>query len=166
MKKDLKRLLKTPKASTNKVSRLKRFQCKKCNIMFSDNHALKMHVDMVHEKKILLIKNKKICGFTSMNKSPVDISSNNAHLKIQPFECPCCDKKYEHDKTLKRHIKECHGEKKEFQCDICDTIFHRNENLKNHILSVHEKQKPFQCNICNDNFSTKTNLKKHISRRH
>ncbi|XP_078359971.1 uncharacterized protein LOC144644372 [Oculina patagonica] len=65
------------------------------------------------------------------------------HFKpnTQMESCKYCDKTFKTQRSLKRHVKSVHGQKKAFQCSKCKRAFNRRDNLNRHVGKVHEKKK-------------------------
>ena len=65
------------------------------------------------------------------------------------------------------HVKLVHeGSIKKHECDKCNKLFNSNNSLKKHIAAIHEKIKDFNCAKCLGKFVSKHSLNTHIKRFH
>jgi uncharacterized C2H2 Zn-finger protein len=75
-------------------------------------------------------------------------NNGQVSVKNRTFKCPECDKSFEQNFTMKRHVREVHhnpnrktmkhirdGEK--ILCPICHKDFTHSAILKNHIIKLH-----------------------------
>ena len=98
----------------------------------------------------------------------------------QEYICNVCKKKFNAERTLKRHVKSIHEKqtKEELQCKECDKKFTRHDNLERHLQEVHRistlninfirelKTNLFNCNYCDSSFGRKQTLNDHILSSH
>ena len=47
------------------------------------------------------------------------------------------------------HMESVHSVKEQYQCPVCDKMFNHKQSIPKHVASVHEGQKPYKCSICN-----------------
>ena len=87
---------------------------------------------------------------------------NTVHLKLTPYTCPHCDKKFGHKCDLQTHIRTVHLKLKNYACPHCDKKFGENGNLQRHIRTVHLKSTPHKCPDCDYKCGRNGNLQKHI----
>ncbi|CAB0038673.1 unnamed protein product [Trichogramma brassicae] len=102
------------------------------------------------------------CEFQEKSRLKIDESKEKRDPR-RPQECEICQKSFESQSKLKRHIMAVHDQSKPFQCEICHKSFGHKGNLNKHISLVHDRSKPFECEICHKSFGHKGNLNKHIS---
>ena len=76
------------------------------------------------------------------------------------FKCTHCDKAFEVNSKLKRHVDEVHLKKIKVTCDKCEKVLGSEATLKNHNEIVHEF-KSSSCDICNKVVS-KRELRRHF----
>lgn len=84
------------------------------------------------------------------------------------FECDICAIKYQHLKTLKRHIQSTHNidqNMKFFKCTVCEHKSKSQYDLKQHMY-IHTDERPYKCLTCDASFTQNSNLKRHIQRKH
>ena len=55
---------------------------------------------------------------------------------------------------------------KKFPCQFCQKAFNRQAHLKRHINTVHEKQRNLNCDFCNSEFTNFDDLKSHVTNSH
>jgi hypothetical protein len=87
---------------------------------------------------------------------------NTRFVKAGLRNCPVCDKHFQRNSHLKRHLL-IHTKEKPFQCDICGRSFNQSSSMKSHKQSVHSNDKPFICTEqnCTKSFSNIANLRVH-----
>ena len=51
-----------------------------------------------------------------------------------------------------------HDDKMPFKCDFCNKTFNQNSHLRRHITSVHERKTQFECGICDKKYEGKRAL--------
>ena len=129
-----------------------RFQCIKCQEIFSDKASFCVHHFEVHREE------KK--------------------FREKKYKCDKCSKKYPFKANLDRHVKVCNGilrtrkqdkkyemieinNVKHFQCNKCQETYLDKENIKVHFKS-HRKKK-YNCDKCNKHFIFKLSLKSHLN---
>ena len=78
------------------------------------------------------------------------------------FECDKCNKEFNRNGNLKRHIKAIHDKIKDFECDKCNKSFSQNGHLQQHIKLIHDKIKDIHCNLCEYSCSANGTLQQHI----
>lgn len=79
--------------------------------------------------------------------------------KPKRFICSTCNKGFDLNGALKRHIK-THLLENPWTCDVCDEIFSSKFYLDRHI-TIHKKADRFLCDICDQSFVKKINFKDH-----
>ena len=48
--------------------------------------------------------------------------------------------------------------KKNYSCDFCNKLFNQESNLKKHVYAIHVGHKGFKCEFCGKLFSQKVNM--------
>ncbi|KAH6713995.1 hypothetical protein BKA61DRAFT_735557 [Leptodontidium sp. MPI-SDFR-AT-0119] len=79
-------------------------------------------------------------------------------LDKHTFTCQLCEKKFDSEKSLKKHKTENHRN----TCKTCQKVLHSEEGLKTHILQKHSSG----CSVCNLKFETNNDLSSHNSATH
>jgi uncharacterized Zn-finger protein len=101
------------------------------------------------------------CSYLFYYKRDLVNVNENSHIKIRPFECYHCQRKFTRKAHLQRHMSMHTGEKP-YQCTFCERKFSQICKLKVH-LRVHTGDKPYQCIYCGKKFSYVYTLRKHIN---
>ena len=57
--------------------------------------------------------------------------------KPPPVQCPLCERFFNSNGVVKRHIRDVHEKKRPFACPLCDLRFAQNAQLKTHIKGKH-----------------------------
>ncbi|KAI9583944.1 protein snail [Glossina fuscipes] len=139
-----------------------RFNCDKCNKMFSTSIGLTKHQqfhcpgsECQREKKQYCCQD---CGKTyrTMGALKMHIST---HTK--PHKCQKCGKAFSRSWLLKGHLRTHTGEKP-FECSVCPRSFADRSNLRAH-QQTHIENKKYACEICRKSFSRMSLLNKHSS---
>ncbi|XP_031347074.1 probable transcription repressor protein RGM1 [Photinus pyralis] len=85
---------------------------------------------MMHILRVVLIDIPRI----TVSRFDYPLEDNLAEQRI--YNCESCNKSYNREGNLRRHIKfEC-GKEPKFQCSFCLYKFKRKEHLKKHCKSV------------------------------
>ncbi|XP_076673534.1 uncharacterized protein LOC143371803 isoform X3 [Andrena cerasifolii] len=77
--------------------------------------------------------------------------------------CPYCQKDFEDEKQVDRHVKRIH--KKPFRCRVCYNSFVAKESLKNH-MKGHDKDALLECPFCHQKYKCMAGLRYHQIRAH
>lgn len=138
--------------------RQKRHPCLKCKKVYATNVALKDHMQIVHEGKVLY--ECKIC-----NKSFKSLGSLNAHelthSDTYSYVCDNCGKGFHQRGHLDTHMT-THSETRLHACKQCDKKFKTASQLVNH-LRTHTGEKLFKCRVdnCTRDYAHSTDFKRH-----
>ena len=142
----------------------KPFACNICNAKYNREHALKRHIEEVHERN-MKFDVCPICkkGFRKAEFIPLHIAA--VHDGLKNFKCDQCDKSFKYPGTLRGHMKTIHQGKKPaaIPCDICDKLFASKKTLKEHVQFIHEKKPIAVCPHCNKGYGTRKGLEVHIT---
>ena len=144
------------------------YMCIVCGNALNSQAALNQHVKTVHSDLSDCISYScEICG---------KIVKTKPHLKRHVLThnpptvpCPICDKMFNHQKNVVRHIKTIHtfDEQKKYQCEICYICGESFPSMKllGFHFKDHEKDVPcsVQCEICCKGFTAKTVLEDHMN---
>eukprot|EP00092_Neocalanus_flemingeri_P003514 GFUD01003768.1.p1 GENE.GFUD01003768.1~~GFUD01003768.1.p1 ORF type:complete len:204 (-),score=37.91 GFUD01003768.1:67-678(-) len=102
----------------------------------------------------------KVETFKFTSSTEISVSS------AENFPCKQCDKTFNFNNSLKKHIIAMHHNTW-YNCDICNSSFRYNSNLKRHTDKVHTSSTVrYHCNECVQSFTYKHNLKAHIDKFH
>ena len=80
--------------------------------------------------------------------------------------CGFCNKIFNTEKSLSRHVVQDHQENKKFQCNLCGKTFFQQLYLDKHYLNKHQGTKEINCQFCNQRFENSILLKEHILQFH
>ncbi|XP_023315840.1 zinc finger protein 2 homolog [Trichogramma pretiosum] len=150
----------------DKVDKVSALQCNQCNKLFKSNSSLRRHVTEVHKNK------KQNEGITEKADESI-ITEDNAINSIRSieeqnevdekslFECNQCNKLFQNNYRLKRHVTRVH-ERKKVECEVCHEFFAKKSNLLVHYDSVHPGFMTHSCNECSKTFDKRKNLLRHI----
>ncbi|XP_072949518.1 uncharacterized protein [Epargyreus clarus] len=91
------------------------------------------------------------------------------HMKIhlckkESVKCPLCDKKYQDERYMLRHLRTSHT-RTQFSCPICQKVVTTGAGLRHHVIT-HSPLNTFRCKICPKSYAVKRTIVKHLRRRH
>ncbi|XP_045611750.1 zinc finger protein 721 [Procambarus clarkii] len=110
--------------------------CDLCGLIFSSEHFLKIHKDIIHAKS-----------------SFFDVT------------CKLCKKKFKDFEAYRNHVREDHSERR-YMCDQCPKTFKMKGSLLVHTRMFHDPSSPATCHICKKTFTTKARKELHEKRYH
>ncbi|XP_078507009.1 uncharacterized protein LOC144767458 isoform X2 [Lissotriton helveticus] len=127
------------------------YPCSECEKRFVDHSSLTEH------KRIHLEKNP----FKRGNRTDITSTIILQHTQISEkrFQCTGCDKHFFCRSSLMRH-KRSHSEDKQYKCQDCGKGFIDNRNFRRH-LRTHTGERPYACMKCKKSFSHSSNMKRH-----
>ena len=135
------------------------YEYKECQNRFPTTSALVHHLQPTKPHPTCLI-----CSKTFQNSWSLNHHVQIVHLKIKPYCCTVCNKKFGENGTLKRHML-THTDEKSFSCNFCPRSFRFRSALIRH-KRTHTNEKPFCCTLCNKKCTAASNLREHIIRMH
>nr|XP_020514333.1 transcription factor Ovo-like 2 [Labrus bergylta] len=80
------------------------------------------------------------------------------------FVCQVCQKTFQYQRMLNRHIK-CHNESKKHLCSFCGKGFNDTFDLKRHVRT-HTGVRPYKCTLCDKAFTQRCSLESHMKKIH
>ncbi|XP_053199767.1 putative transcription factor Ovo-like 1a [Scomber japonicus] len=80
------------------------------------------------------------------------------------FVCQICQKTFQYQRMLNRHIK-CHNETKRHLCSFCGKGFNDTFDLKRHVRT-HTGVRPYKCSLCEKAFTQRCSLESHMKKIH
>ncbi|KAG7295374.1 hypothetical protein JYU34_022423 [Plutella xylostella] len=151
------------------------YKCFVCNVELKTFKEFGLHMNkFTHLRRVNPGKTHKhkceYCNnYSTTRRVHLEAHINRHHLKITPYSCTKCRKKFLSSYLLEKH-EETHKEKPDelrnrFPCEICGKRFVSGVNAKVH-MRQHTGEKPFQCEICGDRFVTASRRKVHIDTTH
>lgn len=130
-------------------------RCELCNKVFTQNHALKKHLEWVHGNKCHVCK---ICGAKIKGSIKQHMITHSGEKK---YCCHICGKKLRG--KLKEHMLVHTGERP-YACEFCGNTFKDKWYLRVH-MRKHSGERPYMCNECGHSFAARSaftlHLKKH-----
>ena len=94
------------------------------------------------------------------NEKEID-QANKENVSGNKFKCKKCDKLFESNRNLKKHIVNTHPTK--IQCTYCEKTFDKNVDFESHVNLYHQQASRYNCDHCEKKFVLKWRLKKHQS---
>ena len=131
--------------------------CTNCELAFSTNTLLAIHLMDFHEYKEK--DAAKMLGF-----KVIEDNDSNA-IKVFNYSCDVCLKKFHDQKSLKRHHKR-HHENHAIKCDQCDFTTNEDYRLKIHILRKHEEATKYPCELCSYVTNMRPDFDLHLKQKH
>ncbi|XP_046976033.1 zinc finger protein 235-like isoform X1 [Vanessa cardui] len=102
----------------------------------------------------------QICGMGFENSKDLFDHSQTAHIKLKPFQCTICQKRFTQQGGVQQHMR-MHTGDRPFPCTFCPKAFTQKSGLDQH-LRIHTKVKPYRCIICSKAFSQSVHLQQHM----
>ncbi|XP_073966161.1 uncharacterized protein [Choristoneura fumiferana] len=102
----------------------------------------------------------QVCGLGFETIDELTDHTNNAHVKLKPFECSVCHKRFTQQGGVQQHMR-MHTGDRPFPCTFCPKAFTQKSGLDQH-LRIHTKVKPYRCVICDKKFCQSVHLKQHM----
>ena len=112
------------------------------------------------------IKNSHIQHLLDDEKLIYDKTIDEHDNEGEIITCNICEKTFQTQRNLNRHIKDVHEGHNDYKCETCGKSFTRAGYLKKHIHIIHKGHKDCKCNSCGKSFSFAQNLKLHIQTVH
>lgn len=137
--------------------------CIWCKSTFDNQRILYLHKLRCKEKPKLPCTESG-CNKTFTNQDTLKLHIKKEHLCLHA--CSDCDRKFNNQKALHKHTKNCavpqQNNPKEISCTepSCNRKFNKQNSLKLHIRKDHERR--YTCLMCNKNCSGPKKLSVHI----
>ena len=157
----------------------KPFSCDQCPKTFTSRSGLQYHVTIEHELRELGINDSNINEHINHPKVAEILQRRGKLPKIaieqeeKLYKCEFCDKSFNLNQGLIRHVQKDHEGTAISTCHICLRKFQSEESLKIHIKMKHDNKltsqehiKLFECNICGKSYKSNKELKKHAGFAH
>ncbi len=123
------------------------FSCNACPLEFETLRGLNIHVKLKHsddqgEATIMC----KFCRICLKTKSQYEAHVKRYHpyrnldefIKIKPFECEQCQRRFRNKKNLSNHLT-IHQGLKPYECDVCQKSFRILKDLNSHRKTKHKE---------------------------
>ncbi|KAG6461160.1 zinc finger protein 184 isoform X2 [Manduca sexta] len=105
-----------------------------------------------------------LCGHLVRKKCDLDTHMNRYHLKVKPYSCHICNKRFCGKVRLTEHLA-THTSDNECFCSICGKKFANRVCLKMHVR-IHTGECPYTCDLCGDKFRSSSIMKTHRLKKH
>ncbi|XP_045783532.1 zinc finger protein 235-like isoform X2 [Maniola jurtina] len=102
----------------------------------------------------------QLCSMVFENSKDMTEHSQTAHIKLKPFQCSVCLKRFTQQGGLQQHMRRHTGDRP-FPCTYCTKAFTQKSGLDQH-LRIHTKEKPYRCVICSKAFCQSVHLQQHM----
>ncbi|KAJ8705003.1 hypothetical protein PYW08_012323 [Mythimna loreyi] len=102
----------------------------------------------------------EVCGMGYQSNKELSEHTAIAHVKLKPFECSVCHKRFTQHGGVLQHMR-MHTGDRPFPCTFCPKSFTQKSGLDQH-LRIHTKVKPYRCVVCNKTFCQSVHLKQHM----
>ncbi|XP_010901158.1 putative transcription factor Ovo-like 1a [Esox lucius] len=96
--------------------------------------------------------------------APVSTVSRAGTGAQASFICQICQKVFQYQRMLNRHIK-CHSDTKRHLCNFCGKGFNDTFDLKRHVRT-HTGVRPYKCSLCDKAFTQRCSLESHMKKIH
>ena len=138
-----------------KYGKISHNKCESCEMKQID-HQLKTPPEIQNEK----ISNKTLDTFLARPFNSEEWNPNKAFQR-----CKICERKFKNKKTLQRHFKEKH-ENRKYKCKNCYSEFAQSGHLSRHMKIHTDQEIKMKCEFCDKSFTRKDNLKLHLKEKH
>ncbi len=117
------------------------------------------------EKKMVWAGFPKVEQVSSDRLSVGSSERENKESNPKKLDCPYCGKLFNMQRSLHRHIRSIHDQRK-YYCKLCNNLeFSSRRGLQAHNEELH-RQSRVPCHLCDKTFTTKSSLRLHIEAIH
>ncbi|CAB3242588.1 unnamed protein product [Arctia plantaginis] len=102
----------------------------------------------------------EVCGMGYQTNKELSEHTAIAHVKLKPFECNVCHKRFTQHGGVLQHMR-MHTGDRPFPCTFCPKAFTQKSGLDQH-LRIHTKVKPYRCVVCSKSFCQSVHLRQHM----
>ncbi|KAK9871359.1 hypothetical protein WA026_011624 [Henosepilachna vigintioctopunctata] len=132
--------------------------CYVCGAVFTQNSALKQHINATGHTDLNNIC--EVCNHSFKSKNILDQHMRDEHNHV--YTCSTCLKEFGTEQDVVQHIQAVHGNNSYF-CPICDKMFYYEFSLNDHMKKTGHAYSKSVCTICFATFSSKNALKQHLN---
>eukprot|EP01083_Nonionella_stella_P144406 450813_1 len=134
------------------LSMCMKFQCSKCDMRFSVEYALRVHVNEIHSTHTCQVCKGRFANAVFLKRH---LDKNTC----QRNQCHDCLMNFQSKRLLKQHINQVHRETEaRFGCGVCESKFENRSLLDRHMSRVHGG---YKCGMCPDKFTCFMYLRRH-----
>ncbi|XP_035212545.1 oocyte zinc finger protein XlCOF6-like isoform X2 [Stegodyphus dumicola] len=137
-----------------------RFNCDKCNRVFTSQQALTNHIQRHRPDGTEKRHKCNICAYATKYSSHLR-QHMFTHSGEKPHKCPHCPSGFTQKSLLRKHLLTHEPKEAKLTCDRCSESFSDVKQLLKHTKNHKREDKPFRCSVCSKRFSKSSNLKKH-----
>ncbi|XP_041983781.1 zinc finger protein 771-like [Aricia agestis] len=101
-----------------------------------------------------------VCGMGFESNKELTAHTNVAHIKLKPYQCSICSKRFTQQGGLQQHMRMHTGERPH-ACTFCPKTFTQKSGMEQH-LRIHTKVRPYRCVICEKTFCQSVHLQQHM----
>ena len=154
-----------------KHNKILTYDCQICKDekTYTQSSALIKHYIESHLKSKAVGLNKcQLCDQSFHFKHSLESHLMVNHLN-RILECQECHKKdFQDIRSLRKHIKNKHGQKVKHQCHICKIDYPTSQALVRHCLDIHLRigQNRKECKLCLESFKNPWSLSVHLKDKH
>ncbi|EZA50542.1 hypothetical protein X777_10735 [Ooceraea biroi] len=99
------------------------------------------------------------CIFATVTLSNIRCHIRKNHLKLKPYLCQQCTKRYTSSVLLQEHMN-THTGARPYKCGECNFASSSRQALSNH-KDTHKLNNNLPCSVCNKSFSSRVRLRAH-----
>lgn len=138
--------------------------CIYCKKQFNTMQDCKRHINNCKCNERAATHKCQHCSYTTTTVHNLEGHINRHHLKIAPYRCSKCEKRFTNQARLYEHSK-THLNIKTHVCTVCDSLFRGPTALKKH-MRLHSGEKPYLCEICGEGFISASVRNLHVVKKH
>ena len=106
--------------------------CTDCSMKFQDQLDLRLHMNNIHNKDTVFVKDCEFCNKKFKTLAGYDMHKDRYHTNRQSYPiCPTCGKSFASQSSLETHMI-THSDTKAFTCADCNKSFKFKGTLKQH----------------------------------
>ncbi|XP_052741352.1 zinc finger protein 699 [Bicyclus anynana] len=148
-------------AHTRTHSRDSSFACLYCGQTFVQKSKLTYHIRK-HTGENL--ESCTVCAKVFTSGCALREHMKTHVKKRQVVKCPLCDKTYQDERYMLRHLRTMHT-RAQFSCPLCHKLLTSAAGLRHHVIT-HSNINTFLCKCCTKTYAVKRTMIKHLRKRH
>ncbi|XP_034832348.1 zinc finger protein 569-like isoform X1 [Maniola hyperantus] len=141
------------------------FACLYCGQTFVQKSKLTYHIRKhTGEKPVSDLESCTVCAKVFTSACALREHMKTHVEKRQIVKCPLCDKGYQDERYMLRHLRTMHT-RAQFSCPLCHKLLTSAAGLRHHVIT-HSKINSFRCKCCPKTYAVKRTMIKHLRKRH